>query len=260
MDASMWVAKTGLDAQQTRMNVISNNLANVNTTGFKRDRAVFEDLLYQNIRQAGGQTSTNTQAPTGLMLGTGVRIVATEKLNVQGNMINSQNPLDVAISGAGHFQVTQPDGSTAYTRDGGFKVSATGQLVTSSGSPLSPALTIPPNASTITIGRDGTVSVELNTGGQAVLGQIQIARFLNPAGLMAVGQNLLKETPASGTPQVLQPGVNGAGNLMQGTLEASNVNVVEEMVNMIETQRAYEINSKAISAVDGMLKYINQNM
>jgi len=260
MDASMWVAKTGLDAQQTRMNVISNNLANVNTTGFKRDRAVFEDLLYQNIRQAGGQTSTNTQAPTGLMLGTGVRIVATEKLNVQGNMINSQNPLDVAISGAGHFQVTQPDGTTAYTRDGGFKVSATGQLVTSSGSPLSPALTIPPNASTITIGRDGTVSVELNTGGQAVLGQIQIARFLNPAGLMAVGQNLLKETPASGTPQVLQPGVNGAGNLMQGTLEASNVNVVEEMVNMIETQRAYEINSKAISAVDGMLKYINQNM
>jgi flagellar basal-body rod protein FlgG len=191
MDASMWVAKTGLDAQQTRMNVISNNLANVNTTGFKRDRAVFEDLLYQNIRQAGGQTSTNTQAPTGLMLGTGVRIVATEKLNVQGNMINSQNPLDVAISGAGHFQVTQPDGTTAYTRDGGFKVSATGQLVTSSGSPLSPALTIPPNASTITIGRDGTVSVELNTGGQAVLGQIQIARFLNPAGLMAV----------AGTPQ-----------------------------------------------------------
>lgn len=260
MDASMWVAKTGLDAQQTRMNVISNNLANVNTTGFKRDRAVFEDLLYQNIRQAGGQTSTATQAPTGLMLGTGVRIVATEKLNVQGNMINSQNPLDVAISGEGHFQVTQPDGTPAYTRDGGFKVSATGQLVTSAGSPLSPAITIPPNASTITIGRDGTVSVELNTGGQAVLGQITIARFLNPAGLMAIGQNLLKETPASGTPTVGAPGTGGAGNLMQGTLEASNVNVVEEMVNMIETQRAYEINSKAISAVDGMLKYINQNM
>ena len=260
MDASMWVAKTGLDAQQTRMNVISNNLANVNTTGFKRDRAVFEDLLYQNIRQAGGQTSTNTQAPTGLMLGTGVRIVATEKLNVQGNMINSQNPLDVAISGEGHFQVTQPDGTTAYTRDGGFTVSATGQLVTSSGSLLSPALTIPPNAQTITIGRDGTVSVELNTGGQAVLGQIQIARFLNPAGLTPVGQNLMKQTPASGAPTVGAPGTGGAGNLMQGTLEASNVNVVEEMVNMIETQRAYEINSKAISAVDGMLKYINQNM
>ena len=260
MDASMWVAKTGLDAQQTRMNVISNNLANVNTTGFKRDRAVFEDLLYQNIRQAGGQTSATTQAPTGLMLGTGVRVVATEKLNAQGNMVNSQNPLDVAISGEGHFQVTQPDGTTAYSRDGSFKVSSTGQLVTSSGAPIVPAITIPNNASTITIGRDGTVSVELNTGGQRVLGQLQVARFLNPAGLMAVGQNLLKETPASGAPQVQAPGTNGAGTLMQGTLEASNVNVVEEMVNMIETQRAYEVNSKAISAVDGMLKYINQNM
>jgi flagellar basal-body rod protein FlgG len=260
MDASMWVAKTGLDAQQTRMNVISNNLANVNTTGFKRDRAVFEDLLYQNIRQAGGQTSATTQAPTGLMLGTGVRVVATEKLNAQGNLVNSQNPLDVAISGEGHFQVTQPDGTTAYSRDGSFKVSSTGQLVTSSGATIVPAITIPNNASTITIGRDGTVSVELNTGGQQVLGQLQVARFLNPAGLMAVGQNLLKETPASGAPQVQAPGTNGAGTLMQGTLEASNVNVVEEMVNMIETQRAYEINSKAISAVDGMLKYINQNM
>ena len=260
MDASMWVAKTGLDAQQTRMNVISNNLANVNTTGFKRDRAVFEDLLYQNIRQAGGQTSATTQAPTGLMLGTGVRVVATEKLNAQGNMVNSQNPLDVAISGEGHFQVTQPDGTTAYSRDGSFKVSSTGQLVTSSGAPIVPAITIPNNASTITIGRDGTVSVELNTGGQQVLGQLQVARFLNPAGLMAVGQNLLKETPASGAPQVQAPGTNGAGTLMQGTLEASNVNVVEEMVNMIETQRAYEINSKSISAVDGMLKFLNQNM
>ena len=260
MDASMWVAKTGLDAQQTRMNVISNNLANVNTTGFKRDRAVFEDLLYQNIRQAGGQTSATTQAPTGLMLGTGVRVVATEKLNAQGNMVNSQNPLDVAISGEGHFQVTQPDGTTAYSRDGSFKVSSTGQLVTSSGASIVPAITIPNNASTITIGRDGTVSVELNTGGQQVLGQLQVARFLNPAGLMAVGQNLLKETPASGAPQVQAPGTNGAGTLMQGTLEASNVNVVEEMVNMIETQRAYEINSKAISAVDGMLKFLNNNL
>jgi flagellar basal-body rod protein FlgG len=235
-------------------------LANVNTTGFKRDRAVFEDLLYQNIRQAGGQTGATTQAPTGLMLGTGVRVVATEKLHAQGNMVNSQNPLDVAISGEGHFQIAQADGTIAYTRDGNFSVSATGQLVTSSGAPLQPAITIPATASTVTIGRDGTVSVELNTGGQQVLGQIQIARFLNPAGLQAAGQNLMKETPASGAPQILQPGANGAGTLMQGTLEASNVNVVEEMVNMIETQRAYEINSKAISAVDGMLKYINQNM
>ena len=260
MDASMWVAKTGLDAQQTRMNVISNNLANVNTTGFKRDRAVFEDLLYQNIRQAGGQTGATTQAPTGLMLGTGVRVVATEKLHAQGNMVNSQNPLDIAIAGEGHFQITQADGTLAYTRDGNLKLSATGQLVTSNGSLLLPAITIPANAASVTVGRDGTISVELSTGGQQVLGQLQIARFLNPAGLQSVGQNLLKQTPASGVPQVLQPGVNGAGSLMQGTLEASNVNVVEEMVNMIETQRAYEINSKAISAVDGMLKYINQNL
>jgi flagellar basal-body rod protein FlgG len=261
MDASMWVAKTGLDAQQTRMNVISNNLANVNTTGFKRDRAVFEDLLYQNVRQAGGQTGANTQAPTGLMLGTGVRVVATEKLNVQGNMINSQNPLDLAIAGEGHFQILQADGTTAYTRDGNFKVSATGQLVTSNGAPLQPAITIPPTAASVTIGRDGTVSVELQGGaGQQVLGQVLVARFLNPAGLQAAGQNLMLQTPASGVPQVIPPGTAGAGTIMQGTLEASNVNVVEEMVNMIETQRAYEINSKAISAVDGMLKYINQNM
>ena len=260
MDASMWVAKTGLDAQQTRMNVISNNLANVNTTGFKRDRAVFEDLLYQNVRQAGGQTDATSQAPTGLMLGTGVRVVATEKMHAQGNMVNSQNPLDVAIAGDGFFQIAQADGTIAYSRDGNFKLSSSGQLVTSNGALLQPAITVPTTASSITIGRDGTVSIELAAGGQQVLGQLQIARFVNPSGLQSIGQNLMKETPASGTPQVLKPGQTGAGTLMQGTLEASNVNVVEEMVNMIETQRAYEINSKAISAVDGMLKYINQNM
>jgi len=260
MDASMWVAKTGLDAQQTRMNVISNNLANVNTTGFKRDRAVFEDMLYQNVKQAGGQTDANSQAPTGLMLGTGVRIVATEKLHSQGNMVTTQNPLDVAIAGDGYFQIAKGDGTLAYTRDGGFKISATGQLVTSSGALVQPAITIPNTASSVTIGRDGTVSIELAAGGAQVLGQLQIARFVNPSGLQSLGQNLMKETPASGAPQVLAPGVGGSGTLMQGSLEASNVNVVEEMVNMIETQRAYEINSKAISAVDGMLKYINQNM
>jgi flagellar basal-body rod protein FlgG len=260
MDASMWVAKTGLDAQQTRMNVISNNLANVNTTGFKRDRAVFEDMLYQNVKQAGGQTDANSQAPTGLMLGTGVRIVATEKLHSQGTMVTTQNPLDLAISGDGYFQIAKGDGSLAYTRDGGFKISATGQLVTSSGALLQPAITIPNTASSVTIGRDGTVSIELTTGGAQVLGQIQIARFVNPSGLQSLGQNLMKDTPASGAPQVLAPGVGGAGSLMQGTLEASNVNVVEEMVNMIETQRAYEINSKAISAVDGMLRFLNNNM
>jgi len=260
MDASMWVAKTGLDAQQTRMNVISNNLANVNTTGFKRDRAVFEDMLYQNVKQAGGQTDANSQAPTGLMLGTGVRIVATEKLHSQGNMVTTQSPLDLAISGDGYFQIAKGDGSLAYTRDGGFKISATGQLVTSSGALLQPAITIPNTASSVTVGRDGTVSIELAAGGSQVLGQIQIARFVNPSGLQSLGQNLMKDTPASGAPQVLAPGVGGAGSLMQGTLEASNVNVVEEMVNMIETQRAYEINSKAISAVDGMLRFLNNNM
>ena len=260
MDASMWVAKTGLDAQQTRMNVISNNLANVNTTGFKRDRAVFEDMLYQNVKQAGGQTDANSQAPTGLMLGTGVRIVATEKLHAQGNMVTTQNPLDLAITGDGYFQIARGDGTLAYTRDGGFKLSATGQMVTSSGALLQPAITIPNTASSVTIGRDGTVSIGLAAGGSQVLGQLQIARFVNPSGLQSMGQNLMKETPASGAPQVLAPGVGGAGSLMQGSLEASNVNVVEEMVNMIETQRAYEINSKAISAVDGMLKFLNNNM
>ena len=260
MDASMWVAKTGLDAQQTRMNVISNNLANVNTTGFKRDRAVFEDMLYQNVKQSGGQTDANSQAPTGLMLGTGVRIVATEKLHTQGNMITTQNSLDLAIAGDGYFQIAKGDGSLAYTRDGGFKISATGQMVTSSGALLQPVITIPNTASSVTIGRDGTVSIELAAGGSQVLGQIQIARFVNPSGLQSLGQNLMKDTPASGAPQVLAPGVGGAGSLMQGSLEASNVNVVEEMVNMIETQRAYEINSKAISAVDGMLRFLNNNM
>ena len=261
MDASMWVAKTGLDAQNTRMGVISNNLANVNTTGFKRDRAVFEDLLYQNVRQVGGQTSVNTVAPTGLMLGTGVRVVSTEKIHAQGNMITTQNALDVAINGDGFFQVLQPDGTMAYTRDGGFKLSPTGQVVTANGSLLQPALTVPPTTSAITFGADGTVTVQL-TGVAApqVLGNIQLARFANPAGLASLGQNLLSATGASGQVQQLKPGTSGAGQLMQGALEASNVNVVEEMVNMIETQRAYEVNSKAISASNEMLKFVNNNL
>jgi flagellar basal-body rod protein FlgG len=261
MDAALWVSKTGLDAQQMRMNVISNNLANVNTTGFKRDRAVFEDLLYQNVRQAGGQTTANTQSPTGLMLGTGVKVVATEKIAAQGNMINTQNSLDLAITGDGYFQITQQDGTLAYTRDGNFKISSTGQVVTANGALLQPPITIPNNASSVTVGLDGTVSAELNAGGgQQNLGVIQIARFVNPSGLTPIGNNLMIGSAASGQPQVLQPGVAGAGKINQGSLEASNVNVVEEMVNMIETQRAYEINSKSISAVDGMLKFLNQNM
>ncbi len=261
MDASLWVAKTGLDAQQTRMNVISNNLANVNTTGFKRDRAVFEDLLYQNIRQAGGQTGADTQAATGFQLGTGVRVMATEKIVAQGNMQTTENSLDIAIAGDGYFQIAQPDGTIAYTRDGNFNLDNAGQIVTGSGQLLQPAITVPANASSVTIGQDGTVSVELQAGGGAqVLGLLQLARFINSAGLQAMGQNLLKETPASGAPQVGNPGADGIGVLMQGALEASNVNVVEEMVSMIETQRAYEINSKAISTVDGMLQYLNNNL
>jgi len=260
MDASLWIAKTGLDAQQTRMSVIANNLANVNTTGFKRDRAVFEDMLYQNIRQAGGQTSQNSQSATGMMLGTGVRILSTEKTHVQGNMQTTNNAFDIAIQGDGFFQIAQPDGTVAYTRDGGFKLSASRQLVTSNGALLQPEITIPSNASAVTIGADGTVSVESFGGGSSSIGQIQLARFVNPAGLQALGHNLLRETASSGTPQVLRPGQSGAGSLAQGMLEASNVNVVEEMVNMIETQRAYEINSKAVSAADGMLRFLNNNM
>jgi flagellar basal-body rod protein FlgG len=194
------------------------------------------------------------------MLGTGVRVVATEKIHSQGNMVTTQNPLDLAIAGGGFFQIAQADGTLAYTRDGGFKLSNTGQLVTSSGALLQPAITVPQNASALTVGRDGTVSVELNGGGNQVLGQIQIARFVNPSGLQSLGQNLLRQTPASGAPQVLVPGQGGAGTILQGSMEASNVNVVEEMVSMIETQRAYEINSKAIQAVDGMLKFINNNL
>jgi flagellar basal-body rod protein FlgG len=261
MDASMWIAKTGLDAQQKRMSVISNNLANVNTTGFKRDRAAFEDMLYQTVRQPGAQVSADGQSPTGLMLGTGVRLVSTEKTHIQGSLVTTNNALDIALQGDGFFQIAQPDGTIAYSRDGSFKISSTGQIVTANGALLQPALTIPPNVANITVGMDGTVSAELaGGGGVQVLGQLQIARFINPAGLQSLGQNLLKETPASGAPLVVNPGENGSAQLMQGALEASNVNVVEEMVNMIETQRAYEINSKAISAVDGMLRFLNNNL
>ena len=261
MDASMWVAKTGLDAQQTRMNVISNNLANVNTTGFKRDRAVFEDMLYQNVKQSGGQTDANSQAPTGLMLGTGVRIVATEKLHTQGNMITTQNSLDLAISGDGYFQIAKGDGSLAYTRDGGFKISATGQLVTSSGYVVQPGISIPDGAQSVSIGNDGVVSVQL--AGQAApnqVGSLQLVDFINTGGLQPRGENMLVESAASGPPQSGTPGQNGLGLLQQGSLEATNVHVVEELVSMIETQRAYEMNSKAISTTDQMLEYLTSRL
>lgn len=261
MEASLWVSKTGLDAQQMRMTVISNNLANVNTTGFKRDRAVFEDLLYQNIRQPGGTTGGDNAAPTGLMLGTGVRIVSTEKLHTQGSMIQTKNALDIAVQGEGMFQVLQPDGTMAYTRDGSFKMSVNRELVTANGEPLQPSIVIPQDAESISIGEDGVVTVQpYGNAQEQTIGQIQLARFVNYAGLEAAGRNLYRETAASGQPLVVNPTEDGAGALAQGALEAANVNVVEEMVNMIETQRAYEINSKAISSVDSMLRFLNQNL
>ncbi|HEB81161.1 MAG TPA: flagellar basal-body rod protein FlgG [Chromatiales bacterium] len=261
MNQALWVAKTGLDAQQTRMTVISNNLANANTTGYKRARAVFEDLLYQNVRQVGGQSSQNTRLPSGLMLGTGVRPVATEKLFTQGNLVQTGNPLDLAVQGKGFFQVLLPAGTTAYTRDGSFQVNAQGELVTANGYTLQPSITIPNNAQSVTIGTDGTVSVTLP--GQAApsqLGTLQLADFMNPAGLQPMGDNLYLASAASGTAQTGTPGLSGIGTLIQGSLESSNVNVVQELVDMIETQRAYEMNSKAISTTDQMLRYASNNL
>lgn len=261
MNAALWIAKTGLDSQQTRMSVISNNLANVNTMGFKQSRAVFEDLLYQNVRQAGGQSSQDTILPSGLMLGTGVRTVATEKMFTQGNMVQTDNSLDVAIQGDGFFQVLRPDGSLGYTRDGSFQRDAQGQIVTSSGYLLQPAITVPEDTISVTIGRDGVVSVmQPGQTSPTQVGSIQVADFINPSGLQPVGENMFLETASSGAPQTGNPGLNGIGSVVQGALESSNVNVVEEMVNMIEAQRAYELNSKAISTVDQMLGYVANNL
>jgi flagellar basal-body rod protein FlgG len=261
MDPSLWIAKTGLEAQQTRMGVVSNNLANVSTTGFKRDRAIFEDLLYQNVRQPGAQSSQDTVLPSGLMRGTGVRTVATEKVHTQGNLVQTDNSLDVAIQGRGMFQILRPDGTMAYSRDGSFSMDSQGQLVTSNGYLVQPSITIPQGAQSITIGADGVVSV-MQPGNTAPtqVGTLQLADFINPEGLQPIGENMYVETVSSGAPQLSNPGLNGMGTVIQGSLESSNVNVVEEMVNMIETQRAYEMNSKAISTSDQMLQYINRNV
>jgi flagellar basal-body rod protein FlgG len=261
MDPALWAAKTGLEAQQTRMAVTANNLANVNTTGFKRGRVAFEDLLYQNVRQVGADAAQDTQLPSGLMLGTGVRVVATEKLYTQGSLQITNNALDVAINGRGFFQVALPDGSNAYTRDGSFKVNAQGELVTSGGYRVQPAISIPDGAQSVSIGTDGAVTVQL--AGQVTpsqVGSLQVVDFVNPAGLQARGENLLVESAASGAPQAGTPGLNGLGSLQQGALEASNVNVVEELVSMIETQRAYEMNSKAISTTDKMLETLTTRL
>ncbi|MHB1085959.1 MAG: flagellar basal-body rod protein FlgG [Thiobacillus sp.] len=259
MIRSLWIAKTGLDAQQTQMDVISNNLANVSTSGFKRARAVFEDLLYQTIRQPGAQSSEQTQLPSGLQLGTGVKPVATERIFTQGNLQQTGNSKDVAIQGNGFFQVLMPDGTTSYSRDGSFQSDANGQMVTSSGYAVQPAITIPADTQSLTIARDGTVSVTQSGSATPVtIGTLQLATFINPAGLQSLGENLYGETASSGTPSSNAPGSNGAGTLNQGYVETSNVNVVEELVNMIQTQRAYEINSKAIQTSDQMLQRLTQ--
>jgi flagellar basal-body rod protein FlgG len=259
MIRSLWISKTGLDAQQTQMDVISNNLANVSTNGFKRARAVFEDLLYQTIRQPGAQSSQQTQLPTGLQIGTGVKPVATARIFTQGNLQQTGNPLDVAIQGNGFFQVLMPDGTTAYTRDGSFQVDSQGQLVTASGFAVQPAITIPANAQSVTIGRDGVVTVlRQGSATPSQVGSLQLVGFTNPAGLQSFGENLYLETAASGTPSANTPGTNGLGLLNQGYAETSNVNVVEELVSMIQTQRAYEINSKSIQTSDQMLQRLAQ--
>jgi flagellar basal-body rod protein FlgG len=260
MNQSLWIAKSGLDAQQTKLSTISNNLANASTAGYKRSRAVFEDLLYQNVRQVGAQSSQDTQLPSGLMLGLGVRTVATEKLFTQGNLVETGNAFDVAVEGRGFVEVLLPDGTSAYTRDGSFQVDNQGQLVTSSGYVIQPAITVPENAQSVSVGNDGTVTV--STPGSASvtqIGTLQLADFINATGLQPMGKNLYLESNASGSPQVGTPGLNGLGTIMQGFIESSNVNVVEELVNMIETQRAYEINSKAISTSDQMLQFITNN-
>jgi flagellar basal-body rod protein FlgG len=259
MMRSLNISKTGMEAQQLQLDTISHNLANVATNGYKRSHAVFEDLMYQNLRQAGSNAAGETTLPTGLQVGLGTRAVATARQFSQGNLQQSGNPLDVAVLGQGFFEVQMPDGTTGYTRDGSFQVSATGQLVTNSGLTVNPGITIPANAQSITIGDDGTVSVALP--GQAAVqavGQIQLASFVNPAGLEPKGQNVFTETAASGAATVGPANQNGLGKLRQGFVETSNVNVVEELVAMITTQRAYELNSKAIQTADQMLAKLGQ--
>jgi len=259
MIRSLWISKTGMEAQQTQLDTISHNLANVSTNGFKRGHVVFEDLIYQNLRQAGANSSEQTTLPTGLQVGLGVRPVATARIFSQGNLQQSTNPLDVAVRGNGFFAVQMPDGTTGYTRDGSFQVDSQGQLVTNNGYTVQPGITIPTGAQSVTIGSDGTVSVAL--AGQAQpqsIGQLQLVSFVNPAGLDPKGQNLFAETAASGTPNAGTPGQNGLGSLQQGFVETSNVNVVEELVAMIQTQRAYELNSKAIQTSDQMLQKLGQ--
>ena len=258
MHPALWVSKTGLSAQDTNMSTISNNLANVNTTGFKRDRAVFQDLLYQIDRQPGGLNTQNSELPSGLQLGTGVRIVGTAKQFSQGNLEVTEQPLDMAVNGRGFMQILLPDGQIAYTRDGQFQLNSNGDIVNPDGYLLEPNINVPENATNITIGKDGTVTaVTDDQQAPQNLGQITLVNFINPQGLQAIGNNLFKATNASGDPAEGVPGLLGLGSLEQGMVESSNVEVVEELVNMITTQRAYEMNSKVVSATDQMLQFLS---
>jgi len=255
---SLWIAKTGMESQQTNIDVISNNLANVSTNGFKRSRPVFEDLIYQTLRQPGAQASQQNQIPSGLQLGTGARPVSTERIFLQGNLAQTGNSLDLAIQGNGFFQIQLGDGSLAYTRDGSFQVNSQGTLVTANGDVLQPQITLPADTVTLTIAKDGTVTITQPGPTTTTQGPIQLSNFINPAGLQSIGDNLYQETVASGTPNTSNPGINGLGTLQEGFVETSNVNVVEELINMIQAQRAYELNSKSISASDQMLQRLVQ--
>jgi flagellar basal-body rod protein FlgG len=261
MMQALWVGQTGLSAQNTRLTTIANNLANAATVGFKRDDAQFEDLLYQIRVQPGASSSTSTKLPSGLQLGTGVRVSGTTKQFTEGSLQVTQKPLDIAIDGRGFFQILMPDGTTAYTRNGQFQLNQDGEIVTSGGMQLQPTISVPQDAQTVTIGKDGTVEVTI--AGQAApqqIGQIQLADFINPSGLQAIGSNMYLETAASGSPQQGNPANTGFGSTEQGSLEASNVDVVEEMVDMITTQRTYEMNSKVIATADQMLQFITQTL
>lgn len=261
MHAALHVSKTGLSAQDKQLTTISNNLANASTVGFKRDRAVFEDLLYQVQRQPGAQNTEDTQVPSGLQLGAGVRIVGTQKQFTEGNLQVTDQALDVAIDGRGFLPILQPNGDMAYTRNGQLHLNADGQMVNANGLLLQPVITVPQEARTVSIGTDGTVSAMMpGDANPQVLGNIEIVDFVNPGGLEARGGNLFLETASSGAPIAGVPGQDGLGQLQQGMLENSNVNIVEEMVNMITTQRAYEMNSKVISTSDQMLQFITQNI
>jgi flagellar basal-body rod protein FlgG len=256
---SLWISKTGMEAQQMQLDVISNNLANVSTNGFKKSHAVFEDLMYQNLRQVGSNTSEQSTLPTGLQLGLGVRTVATSRSFAQGNLQQSNNNLDVAVEGNGFFQVTMPDGTTGYTRDGAFQIDNAGRLVTSNGLPILNGITIPSNATSVSIARDGAVTATVpGSVTPQSIGTITLASFINPAGLEPKGQNIYAESAASGQPNAGTAGANGLGTLAQGFVETSNVNVVQELVTMIQTQRAYEMNSKAIQTSDQMLQKLGQ--